>query len=88
MGIYNELHPVLYKVLSYLGKGSGHMATFTSAQIQDRLQAMKSHADVEKKPASGDDFLARVLQKHDEDPDSFTMREVFITCITNIGAGR
>ncbi|KAF2176414.1 cytochrome P450 [Zopfia rhizophila CBS 207.26] len=84
VGIYNEIHPILYTILSYLGRGGGHLRNFTSEQVQKRIQAL---VDVEHKPGSGDDFLAKVMQKHGEDPENFTMNEVFVTCMTNIGAG-
>ena len=38
-------------------------------------------------PSCGDDFLARVLKMHEEDPVKFNMTNVFLTCMANIAAG-
>lgn len=85
VGIFSEWHPVLYKILSIFKLGGmSHMIQFTGARIQARMsgeQAMETKLD------SDDDFLSRVLEMHAEDPKKFTFEDVFITCITNIGAG-
>lgn len=60
------------------------LANFTQAQIAERLNATKGDSEASK---NGNDFLTRLLKMHVEDPSKFTMADVFMSCITNIGAG-
>jgi cytochrome P450 len=55
--------------------------------MENIRKGQANFADIEKKPCVGDDFLAKVLQKNTEDPENFTMSDVFLTCMNNIGAG-
>lgn len=88
VGIYPEVHPILFRFLMYFGGGGMlHLASFTSTQIQERLEKNRIGTAVEKKPGSGDDFLARVLKMHEEDPEKFTAMDVFLTCLSNVVAG-
>ncbi|PSN62543.1 cytochrome P450 [Corynespora cassiicola Philippines] len=84
IGIYNETHPLLHKLIRYLGQGSSHLLSFTEEQIKNRAEVLN---DAEKRPGLDDDFLAKTLQKHQDDPQNFTMQDVTVTCLTNIGAG-
>ncbi|GME41742.1 Cytochrome P450 [Neofusicoccum parvum] len=84
VGIYYELHPFFFKLLSLLPTGGiSSVLEFTTSQVLERIEANK---DIEKR-VDGDDFLARVLRLHEEEPHGFTLREVMMTCGTNIGAG-
>ncbi|KAF2267775.1 cytochrome P450 [Lojkania enalia] len=84
VGIYSEFHPLIHKLQSLLKRGNPVIRNFTTEQIDKRIGEF---GDVEKKPGIADDFLAKTLQKNAEDPEGFTMQEVFLTCLTNIGAG-
>ncbi|PVI00580.1 cytochrome P450 [Periconia macrospinosa] len=84
VGVYSEIHPLLSQINTYRNQGRGHLGSFASKQIQKRQAAL---ADVEKKPGIADDFLAKMFQKHYEDPETFTTERIFMTCLTNIGAG-
>ncbi len=65
--------------------GMSYLATFTGEQIQERL---KGSGDGKKVVSANDNnFLSQVLRMHSDQPDKFTMQDVFTTCITNIGAG-
>lgn len=77
VGVYSELHSWIFKPVMMLeASGFVHMVNFTAQQIS------------EQKGSSGkDDFLSRVLTMNKENPEKFTDPDVFITCITNIGAG-
>jgi hypothetical protein len=76
VGVYS-VHSWIFKPVMMLGaSGFAHMINFTARQIP------------EQKGSSGkDDFLSRVLAMNKENPENFTDLDVFITCITNIGAG-
>lgn len=84
VGVYSETHPLLWRINTYLNRGRGRLGSFASEQIQKRQAAL---ADVEKKPGIADDFLAKMFQKHYEDPENFPSERIFMTCLTNIGAG-
>ncbi|KAF2737912.1 cytochrome P450 [Polyplosphaeria fusca] len=84
IGVYSEIHPLLWRLNSIFARGRGHLASFATEQIQKRQEAL---ADVEQKPGIADDFLAKMFQKHYEDPEGFTKERIFMTCLTNIGAG-
>ncbi|KAK7730687.1 hypothetical protein SLS57_001518 [Botryosphaeria dothidea] len=83
VGIYSEVHEILYKLVKRFTKGISSVIGFTYEQIMARMDANK---DIEKR-VDGDDFLAKVLRLHEEEPRSFTMGDVLMTCGTNIGAG-
>jgi cytochrome P450 len=66
------------------GNGLQVMLDFSEQQVKKRQESLK---DVERKPVPSDDFLAKVLARHAEDPDSFSMADVLDACATNIIAG-
>jgi hypothetical protein len=77
VGVYSELHSWIFKPVMMLGaSGFAHMINFTAKQISEQ-----------KASPGKDDFLSRVLAMNKENPENFTDLDVFITCITNIGAG-
>ncbi|KAF2646987.1 cytochrome P450, partial [Lophiostoma macrostomum CBS 122681] len=84
VGVYSEIHPILWRINTYLNQGRGHLRNFASEQLQKRQTDL---ADVEQKPSIADDFLAKMFQKHYEDPEQFPVERIFMTCLTNIGAG-
>jgi cytochrome P450 len=66
------------------GNGLQVMLDFSEQQVKERQESLK---DVEQKPVLSDDFLAKVLARHEENPDSFSMADVLDACATNIIAG-
>jgi cytochrome P450 len=84
VGVYSEFHrPISY--LMRLMRGSGGdsaFVDFTQVQLQKRLANM----DIEKIESKGD-FLSKLLRLHADNPEKVTMYDVFMACMTNIGAG-
>ena len=66
------------------GPGMSFITNFTQAQIAERLNATKGDSELSK---IGNDFLTKLLKAHVEDPSKLTMADVFMACLTNIGAG-
>jgi cytochrome P450 len=89
-GVYHELHPLLFSIQQFFskfglsGNGLQAMLVFSEDQIKERQESLK---DVEQKPVPSDDFLAKVLARHEESPESFNMADVLDACATNIIAG-
>lgn len=65
--------------------GMSYLTKFTRECVQERMQG----AGDDKGVRTTDDhsFLTQVLRMYREQPERFTMVDVFSTCITNIGAG-
>ncbi|KAF2196197.1 cytochrome P450 [Delitschia confertaspora ATCC 74209] len=84
VGIYHEIHTPLYKLMQTLGKGGAYIYTFTWAQIAKRLPGS---ATEEKGVKLEDSILARALEKHKEDPETFKISDVYQVCLASIGAG-
>ncbi|KAF4535861.1 Cytochrome P450 [Lasiodiplodia theobromae] len=83
VGIYSEIHPILCKLTrSSANGGLAHAFAFASKNIQERVESNKKG----KRPES-DDFLTKVLRLHEEQPHSFGMEDVLITCSANVVAG-
>lgn len=62
--------------------GMAHMMKFTQEQIDTaKFEGVKDDK------SGRADFLSRMMKLHNDDPDRFTDIDVFLTCITNIGAG-
>lgn len=85
VGVYSEWHPWVSKLVKLLpNSGMAYLQTFTQEQIQNRLAQAGSEKLVH---VGGGDFLTKLLHMHGDQPDYITMRDVFVGCITNIGAG-
>lgn len=90
VGVYHELHPILFRIQQFFSKfalrGNGFQAMieFSEEQVKERQESLKR---VEKKPVPSDDFLAKVLARHEQSPESFTMADVLDACALNIIAG-
>ena len=85
VGVYSEIHPYLHRIITLLpSQGGEWLFKFVTGQVQARLAGLEQKKKTEEDP---DDFLTRVLQLRDRDPENFDMRNVFDTCLTNIGAG-
>lgn len=84
VGVFSEWHSTIFGILSKTPAGGmGHMVQFTQSQINERMTTWQT----DKMSHNNDDFLSQVLRLNEEQPDSFTFEHVFITCMTNIGAG-
>lgn len=84
VGIYPWLHPILSKIIMAWAppeKGMGYTRVFTARQIDQRQRNL---SEMDEKRG---DFLTRTLNLHRDDPAKFTMQDVFVACMTNIGAG-
>jgi cytochrome P450 len=62
--------------------GMSAIVRFAQSQLQERLSKM----DVNKIDSKGD-FLSKLLRLHADNPEKITMSDVFMACMTNIGAG-
>jgi cytochrome P450 len=84
VGVYPEFHRPISKLMSLIRGSKGRSATvqFTQSQLQERLSKM----DVDKIDSKGD-FLSKLLKLHADNPEKITMSDVFMACMTNIGAG-
>jgi cytochrome P450 len=92
VGVYSEFHRLAAKLLSFLpqkqGSGMAAMGKFANAQVQQRLSTTAAvDAADDKHPNQKGDFLSKMLNLHHENPEKITLKDVFMTCITNIGAG-
>lgn len=88
VGVYSEWHPIIYKIMSLLPQkaGGAYLRDFTQRELQKRVERMRTGAEKSSK-SEGGDFLSKALSLHAADPAKFTMEDVFIACMTNIGAG-
>ncbi|KAL5603879.1 hypothetical protein FOVSG1_006629 [Fusarium oxysporum f. sp. vasinfectum] len=90
-GIFPEVHRPFFKLQSFLarlgfqGNGLAAMTEFAEKQVTDRL-ARWDYTD-NKQPDQDDEFLTKVLWKHKENPEVFTMEDVHMTCGQNLVAG-
>jgi cytochrome P450 len=66
------------------GNGLQAMIDFSEVQVKKRQVLLK---DIDRKPAPSDDFLAKILARHEESPESFSMAEVLDSCAMNLIAG-
>lgn len=83
MGIYSELHSLIYKIINTVSSGgNGEILKFSKRQIDQRLSI-----DAQAKTETNSDMLSEALQLHGANPQNFTMSDVVSICLTNIGAG-
>ncbi|EKG21959.1 Cytochrome P450 [Macrophomina phaseolina MS6] len=85
VGIYAEWHAPLYRLMKLL-RGNSDIAGVIAFSLRQIAARREANGDVEKR-VDGDDFLAKVLRLHEEEPRAFTMSDVISTCAMNIGAG-
>ena len=85
-GIYPSLHPLLFRIVSYLPRsgaaGSQYLFKFTNERIRERKVWLGTEAD--NGPM---DQVGRFLTAHIERPDYFTAQDVLSGSLTNILAG-
>jgi len=85
IGIYNEWHPVVFKLVSLIFGPQAMAQTFNIQFAEKAISERKAHMD--RKLDGPPDFLSKYLQSHSEDPETFTNYNVFIGCFQNIIAG-
>lgn len=84
VGIYSEFHRAIFRISQRLGKhGLAKTMEFTIKQVTERLNDNK---DPEKR-VEGQDFLAKLLRLHEEEPRNVQMADVLGVIQGNIGAG-
>ncbi|KAG4430968.1 hypothetical protein IFR05_013555 [Cadophora sp. M221] len=94
VGVFSEWHIPIASFLSRFTQddtGVSAIKKFTQAQLMKRTSAASSFPPSKpsssKQGAAGGDFLTKLLKIHEEDPEKVDMKDVFTTCMTNIGAG-
>ena len=85
VGVYHELHYYLHLLSEYLpGSGRNYMIAFSQQQLNEHI----AEAQEDKEAfAARRSFMTKALQLHWKDPNNVTMMDVFVTAITNVGAG-
>ncbi|GME52508.1 Cytochrome P450 [Neofusicoccum parvum] len=84
VGVYSEFHRTIFRISQRLGKhGLAKTMEFTIKQVTERLNDNK---DPEKR-VEGQDFLAKLLRLHEEEPRNVQMADVLGVIQGNIGAG-
>ncbi|CEI38406.1 unnamed protein product [Fusarium venenatum] len=90
VGVYYELHPLMFSIQQFFsnfglgGNGLNAMINFSEVQVKKRQVLLE---DIDRKPAPSDDFLAKILARREESPESFSMDEVLDSCAMNLIAG-
>ncbi|KAK7983582.1 hypothetical protein PG989_010984 [Apiospora arundinis] len=97
VGIYPRLHPYLYPLLERIpGSGAAgrtYLMKFVSQRIAARNEARaKMPKAGTKTPTSADsnaprDFLDKLMDTHDEDPEKVTPEHIYMMGISNVFAG-
>ncbi|KAH7082639.1 cytochrome P450 [Paraphoma chrysanthemicola] len=83
VGIMHELHRVLFPIFLMAGSGGlVHMRKFT----QEQISKAKVRFQRDGKQTHGD-FLSRMIKMNNDNPEGFTDRDLFMTAISNFGAG-
>jgi hypothetical protein len=86
IGIVQEIHPFLCKVMSlFPNNGMAYLESFTQQQID--ILKNQSMYEYEKPDPSRTDFASKLLQMHHDAPEKISMSTVFGSCLTNIAAG-
>lgn len=100
VGIYASLHPILFHLTSKLpnsgAQGRLYLMDFVQKQIDTRKSERKSR-DVEKGRASArqqdtgselpEDFLEKIMNANERDPEKVTQYHIFMMGLSNIIAG-
>ncbi|KAK5456949.1 hypothetical protein LTS15_004729 [Exophiala xenobiotica] len=85
VGIYSEIHRVLFNILKRFGDlGTAATVGFATQQVQQRMSMLK------KNPGDGagnDNFLDTMLRMHAKSPEKFKFEDVIGTCSGNFFAG-
>lgn len=85
-GIYPSLHPLLFRIVSYLPSSGAasfqYLFKFANERIRERKVRLGTEAD-----DGPMDQVGRFLTAHIERPDYFTAQDVLMGSLTNILAG-
>ena len=100
VGIYAWLHPYLYPLLEKIPGSGAAGRTYLMGFVGQRIAARKeerarlARTDTKKTPATADrdgsaprDFLDKLMDAHDEDPEKVTPHHIFMMGLSNIIAG-
>ncbi|GME57771.1 hypothetical protein GTA08_BOTSDO13424 [Neofusicoccum parvum] len=93
VGVVPEWHRWAYAVKKWTGNnGMAGLFGFAAGEVGKRLQETAMEAAGEEKGGkeveeSGEDFLAKMVRMHREDPEKFGFSEMMLVCAMNIGAG-
>ncbi|KAI1299421.1 cytochrome P450, partial [Xylaria venustula] len=89
VGIFPRLHPYFFKLQSLLPgeKSSGFedLSKFVHTKMDEFQHG--SSTPIPQKEADGQTFLAKLFDKHRENPKEFTLYHIFMAAGANIGAG-
>jgi hypothetical protein len=86
VGVYSEWHTTLSWLLSKLFPDTGYkyLIDFT----QDTFERRKTGAAIKEDPHDrNNDFMAKALRLHEQDPEKFGLGLVMVVCNMNVGAG-
>lgn len=85
MGVYAEFHSLASKLQAKFSKsGLAQMEVFTQRQIDHHLQSSSKETIPD---AERTDFVSKLLEMHKAQPDKISLENVFMACLTNVGAG-
>ena len=97
VGIYPNLHPILYAILEKMpGSGAAgrtYLMNFTRQKIADRMEERKKSSykagpDTEADDSSvPKDFLSKIADANERDPQKVTAYNIFMMAISNVIAG-
>lgn len=88
-GVYRELHKAFLTLVTSLKLPVpiDPIIKFTDTQIEERARRQNQELDMEKEPTSEDDFLARLFQLHEQEPERFSRKAIQSIALMNIFAG-
>jgi cytochrome P450 len=100
VGIYASLHPILFRLMAKVPRSGAHGRLYLMDFVQKQIDARKSERksrDVEKGRASSrqhdpttelpEDFLEKIMNANEADPEKVTQYHIFMMGLSNIIAG-
>ncbi|KAJ2990879.1 hypothetical protein NUW58_g2738 [Xylaria curta] len=89
IGIYPRLHPYLYKLQTLLPKGPPSGMNYATSFVEAKIDEYKSGKNTPTTQGDGaaQTFLAKLFNKHRENPKEFTSYHIFAAASSNIVAG-
>lgn len=100
VGIYASLHPILFRLMAKIPRSGAQGRLYLMDFVQKQIDARKSERklrDVEKGRASArqhdpaselpEDFLEKIMNANEADPEKVTQYHIFMMGLSNIIAG-
>lgn len=99
VGVVPEIHPVLYRVMEWLGVGGaagrGYLMKVVRMRVSERKEERAAAARADKTAPSTtsadarrpQSFLDKLLDQHEREPDKVTDYHIFMMGLSNIIAG-